>query len=269
MIIKYDTSQLKHIINDIHILTNLSLSILDTDYNTIAESSLKQEYCMVLQSIGTEKDMCQKCDKNILNKCKKSQKLEKHICHSGLYDFAMPIIKNDITVGYLVMGQVRSDMSPKKLNYSPKTDNKTLNKLKSLYDKIPYVTKESLDAVCDIIPRILLSNLVSVIYDPVTADIVKYIDKNIAKKITVNELCNKFFISKNRLYKLFNENLSNSVTSYINEKKITYAKSLIKDTNDSFYKIAEKTGIEDYTYFTKLFKKHTGLTPSEYKTGIK
>ena len=112
MIIKYNTEQLKRIIESIFYLTGVRISILDTDYNVIVNCTQKQDYCSLLQTIKDQKARCLRCDQKILKRCQSTKKMEYHICWAGLYDCSLPIIKNNSIVGFAIMGRIRSERSP-------------------------------------------------------------------------------------------------------------------------------------------------------------
>ena len=122
MVIQYNAEQLSSIIDDIFVLTGISISILDTNRREVATSKKKLEYCSLLQSITGEQRRCLQCDKKILDRCLSTKTLEHHICRAGLYDSAMPIIKDDTIVGFVIMGRVRSVESPTTVQYLPQTD---------------------------------------------------------------------------------------------------------------------------------------------------
>jgi YesN/AraC family two-component response regulator len=52
---------------------------------------------------------------------------------------------------------------------------------------------------------------------------------------------------------------------YIVSKRIGMAKNLLITSNLSLYKISEEIGYDNQLYFSRLFKKHSGITPSEYR----
>ena len=128
MIIQYDREQLKSLIRNLFALTGISISVLDADYGLLVHCSHPNDFCTLLQSVGGERENCKNCDQMILKKCSRSGKLEGHICVAGLYDSAMPIIKHDTIVGYVIMGRVRSVHSPAQLQHIPHTDAKTAEK---------------------------------------------------------------------------------------------------------------------------------------------
>lgn len=104
--------------------------------------------------------------------------------------------------------------------------------------------------------------------DPLANAILEYIRKNIKEDITVKVLCSQFHISANHLYNIFRSNLDRTVTQYITEQRMNRAKELLLTSNDPVYAIAERVGIDNYTYFCRLFRKHNGFTPTQYRKHV-
>lgn len=263
MKIKYNTEMLKHIITDLSELTGISISFLDVNFNNIIICCDENDYCSTLQKLKLLEKPCRYSDNYLLNKCKNSLQLESHICHAGLCDSAMPIIKNGILAGYIMFGRIKTNSSPKTNNYLPKNSNKeTLDKL---YQKLPYFTDSQIACLTDLLPRILFQNAIEIENDSLITEITEYIKNNLDNNLTVDQLCSRFYISKNRLYNTFFEHYNLTVNEYITEQRLEKAKELLKTTSEPIYKIAEDTGIYNYTYFCKLFKRKTGLTPTKYR----
>lgn len=64
---------------------------------------------------------------------------------------------------------------------------------------------------------------------------------------------------------VFKKETGFSIIEYFNKLKIEEAKKLIVERADSLTEIALKLGFEDYNYFSRLFKKHTGYSPKQYQ----
>ena len=265
MIIQYDREQLNRMIQNLFALTGISMSVLDADYGILAHCSHPGDFCTLLQGVDAENESCKKCDQMILKKCNRTGKLEGHICAAGLYDSAMPIVKHDTIVGYVIMGRVRSVHSPAQLQHIPHTDAKTAEKLKLLYNQLPFLSAKQLSALYDLLPSVLFDNAIRIVYDPIANDIVEYIDKHISEELSVTNICQRFHLSVNHLYNLFHENLDKTVNDYITERRIILAKRMLTTSDKTVYEIAEKVGIANYPYFCKLFKKKTGVTPSQFR----
>ena len=264
MKIKYNTETLQHIITDLSELAGLSIAFIDNNFNYLVRAYDDEDYCSKLQKLNLLEKPCFCSDNDILNKCKKSGKLESHICHAGLCDSAMPIIKNGIITGYIIFGRIRTKNSPKSNKFVSDINNKPV--LDALYQKLPYFTEKQINCLSDLLPRILFQNAIEIENDSFITEITDYIEQNLNNELTVELLCSKFFISKNRLYDAFHSHFNSTVNEYITNRRIAKAKELLKNTKEPIYKIAEDVGIENYTYFCKLFKRKTGLTPTEYRT---
>ncbi len=94
-----------------------------------------------------------------------------------------------------------------------------------------------------------------------TIQIVKeYIDENIGHKITLQMLADKFFLNKEYLSRSFKTKYSKNVTEYINKRKCEYAKTLLGAS--TVKDVAELLGFENASYFSKVYKKHMGVSPN-------
>lgn len=97
------------------------------------------------------------------------------------------------------------------------------------------------------------------------SDITDYLDRNFKEKISLDELSLKFYVNKFYLTRIFKAQTGMSITDYLLTKRITYAKTLLRYSEDSLEEIGEKCGISDAGYFSKTFKKVEGITPGEYR----
>lgn len=98
------------------------------------------------------------------------------------------------------------------------------------------------------------------------SDITAYILNNYTKSdFTVNDISNHFGISEVHLRRLFNQTLCTSPIKYINNLKLDKAKNMLKISNYSIAETAQSSGFADPYYFSRFFKKETGISPSEYR----
>lgn len=100
-------------------------------------------------------------------------------------------------------------------------------------------------------------------------DIVKYIQKNLHTALSVSAICEKYSISASRLHKLFKRRCNLGVAEYTSHIKIEQAKEIIRSKNINFTQVAEELGYSSIHYFSRQFKKMTGMTPSEYASSVK
>ncbi len=98
--------------------------------------------------------------------------------------------------------------------------------------------------------------------------IVDFMNKNISKQISLEDLSNQFSLSISKLKALFKQETGMGVIAYFTFLKITEAKRLIRESSLNFTQISEKTGFNTVHYFSKTFKEKTGITPSEYAKSV-
>ena len=94
----------------------------------------------------------------------------------------------------------------------------------------------------------------------------KYIQENIHKNISIDDIANAACITKSYMARLFKQNFGVSPLHYINQKKIDKAQLLLLTDSCNIKELAYILGYNDHSYFIRLFKKHTGMTPQEYRT---
>lgn len=94
---------------------------------------------------------------------------------------------------------------------------------------------------------------------------VQYIKNNYMKEITLEEVSKKVCVSPNYFSRMFKNELNQSFIDYLTHLRVEAAKDLILKTNKSMRDICWEVGYNDPNYFTKVFKKVTNLTPSEFK----
>ena len=94
---------------------------------------------------------------------------------------------------------------------------------------------------------------------------IEYIRKNIQRPISLNEVAQHAFLSASYLSHLFKKYLHVDFIEYVNNQKIALAQEKLSMTLTPINQISTQIGFTQTSYFTKIFKKKTGLTPSEYR----
>ncbi len=92
-----------------------------------------------------------------------------------------------------------------------------------------------------------------------------YLEEHYTEKITLEELSGHFFINKYYLTKLFKEAYGITILTYLEQKRITQAKNLLRFTAMTMEEIGEAIGMKDANYFSRRFKKIEGMSPREYR----
>jgi two-component system response regulator YesN len=94
---------------------------------------------------------------------------------------------------------------------------------------------------------------------------VMYIKDNYNKKITLDDIAGYVGISKYYFSVLFKKEQEITFSSYLNSVRIEKAKQLLKNPKTTINDIVDTIGFNDTQYFSKTFKKFTGMTVTEYR----
>ena len=98
-------------------------------------------------------------------------------------------------------------------------------------------------------------------------NIIEYINNNINKEITIDELSMLFFFDKTYIMKRFKREIKLSIHEYINDMRI-YNSLIYFSDNNYIISIAFKNGFNSLEYFSEMFKKIIGVSPIIYKKYI-
>lgn len=113
---------------------------------------------------------------------------------------------------------------------------------------------------------ILIENIKFYKYEsPIINKVIHYIRDNPENKLTLISIANYLQISPEYLSSHFKEVTNMNLGRFINQEKIEFSKHLLTSTDLSIIEISLTLNYSDQSYFSKVFKKYTGTTPSEYR----
>ncbi len=98
--------------------------------------------------------------------------------------------------------------------------------------------------------------------------ILKYIDSNYASPLSMRDVAANFYLNPSYFCKLFKEETGVTFTTYLMNKRVENAKSLMSETSMKLYDVASAVGYTNVQYFSTVFKEVEGITPSQFRSGI-
>ena len=102
-------------------------------------------------------------------------------------------------------------------------------------------------------------------YDKIVNAAVSYIDKNLANKLCITEICRAAGTNPSTLNFKFRREFNCSVGNYILYERLQKARRLLMGSSYSIEEIGRRCGFENVYYFSNTFKKHQGCAPSAYR----
>ncbi len=129
---------------------------------------------------------------------------------------------------------------------------------KNIHD-ISQIRKEMLITYCDSVKNMNTKN-----YSPITSKAVEYILTNITGSLKLNNIAEHLHVTPPHLSRIFKKETGLTITDFIHTKKIEEAKYFIKQRKMSIIEVSQLVGYDNPTYFGKVFKRITSMTPSEF-----
>ena len=92
-----------------------------------------------------------------------------------------------------------------------------------------------------------------------------FLDEHYKEKLSLEFVASHFFIDKHYLARLFKEQYGVTLVTYLQQVRITHAKRMLRFTDKSIEEIGLECGIGELNYFSRVFKKLEGVSPSEFR----
>jgi len=93
----------------------------------------------------------------------------------------------------------------------------------------------------------------------------QYVEENCSQDLTLREVAESLNISSSYLWKLFGRHMDMTFNEFLTETRMKKALLLLKNEQMKIYEISEACGYRDYRYFSSVFKKYTGMNPTDYR----
>jgi len=271
MVVNYDAQKINKLLKDFYNSTGINMDLLKDDFSYINNNSHceNNKYCKCIQNTSKGKKVCLCSDQELLERCKKTKKPEMHLCHAGLMDVAVPIIYDDIILGYIIFGQMKTDKDYSYIKNYLKSLGLDTELMNEYFNEIPFFDSSKIQSISNIasmlVKHILLENMLKPDFDEKIQKAVNFIDENLEKELSIQVISKKVNVSKSVLYKRFHDCFKCTISEYINNKRIDKSVEFLKNTDLSMEEISQKVGFSSASYYGKIFKKQKGIAPLKYK----
>lgn len=275
MNVVYNNTQLLNLISNIYELTGIWINIHELSGKDIQIRNAHTEFCRAINDIPEGHARCVACDANAAEQCRQRREAYHYRCHAGICETLIPIVDAGEIISYLGFGQLLDDSpmeeqwkrSRETLGWYP-GDPETLHRK---FLKIRQYPASKTSALTEIL-KILASHegFSNAVTSAQYSDLQRleiYISQHYAEKLPLKTITADLNFGATKLCELAKE-LSNghSLTWLIALYRICAAQKLLIATDMPISEIALMVGYDDYNYFTKVFKKIAGITPSKYRS---
>jgi AraC-like DNA-binding protein/ligand-binding sensor protein len=235
--------------------------------------------CRMIRGTPEGQRRCEACDRRQHGRAAAAGKPFLYTCHAGFYDIAVPVLVQDEHVATISSGQVLREAPSddgfaalrKRLNWL----DVSTERLRKAYDRAPWIPREQLRHVmrlveiftrqmCDSSWRI--RELEASLGHPSIARARAYIEANFRDpRLQLADVAAAVDLSTAHLSHLFHQEVGVTFTSYVQSRRITEAKHLLRHTGRSVTGICFACGFNSLTHFNRVFRKGEGCSPSQYR----
>ena len=273
MISTFDVQSLDKLLKDFYAVVGIRISIFDDNFKLVTE--YPQEAPAFCRNIRRTKEglaACHECDKAACQNAKKLRGPHIYTCHAGITEAITPIQIGGGVLGYAILAHMLPvEGYEEAASYACTLAEKYGVKRAESQSAVYGITKKSIEEInsavhiLDAIASYLyMKNLVQWRNDDISANIERFINSNLNERLNSNIICKRFNCSRSSLYKLSLNAFGMGIMKYIAFCRIKRAKEMLL-SGESIARTAESCGFGEYNYFCKVFKKSTGLSPSEYR----
>lgn len=270
MDISFDRASLEEIMTNFYNLTKIRIVIYNERFEKILSvPEYDCDFCTALRS-SVLNNRCTDCDKRARLECLKTNSIYIYTCHAGLIEAISPIKMNGIILGYIMLGQIveRSEKKKKQREILSYVEEYTKKDMEEEFGRLTTKSKKQIEAAANIMEAcacyIWANQLVKVNEECLSALISRYINNNLTKDLSAEALCDRFGISRNKLYKISRDSFGMGIAAYVRNQRVKNASCMLR-SGCTVADAAISSGFGDYNYFSEIFKKATGVLPSKYK----
>lgn len=270
MNVEFNEEKIRKTLRDFYNATGIDMDLLKTDFSPACGYPLhNNDYCRAIQRTAAGSCACRQSDSRLLEKCRDTKTIQTHICHAGLVDVAIPLLYDGAVIGYIIFGRMKPDRDLSRLQTYLSGLGLEPGHAEALYNDIPFYDESRIRSVSGIaemvVKYILLENMLSPAMDSGVDRAAAYIREHLSGDLSLQALSRNAGISKSALYSGFHQRYGCTVNSYIKAQRVERSTALLTGTNLSVEEISQRTGFSSASYYSKIFKAQTGLSPLQYR----
>lgn len=270
MTVEFDTQKIQSALQDFYNATGIDMELVKSDFTSATHTNRPRcRYCAAVQSTPAGIRACRLSDRALLEKCAATGQSHSCICHAGLVDVVIPIMYDTQIIGYLIFGRMKPNLDFSFLEEYVISLGLDAEKAKSYYAQLPFYDAERIQSVSNIATLLCKYILLENMLRPNSSDSVEkataYIQDNLQKNLSIQNISRGAGISKSVLYKVFHQHFQCTVSDYIKAKRVEHSLSLLTETDLSMEEVSQHIGFSSASYYSKVFKTQMGISPLQYR----
>ncbi|NLJ41471.1 MAG: helix-turn-helix domain-containing protein [Clostridiales bacterium] len=270
--IQVNQNKMEKLMRAFYTLTGIRIVLFDNGFTEIM--SYPAGDCEFCKSMRKNPEFLQKCidsDNMAFKACKKNNIPIIYVCHAGFTEAVVQLYSEDKIVGYFMFGQIIPHETAKHTRMKLAQiclENGAPDLLETIFT-MSGKSEEEIRAAATILESLSVyvwsGRIVTLPRKQFLEILDDYIEDNLDRPITSQDICSYFGFGRTYLYKLASRYLGGSISTYVRRCRIRKACQLLTETEIPITEIAFKTGFCDYNYFSRCFRAEEGVTASHYR----
>lgn len=270
-----NSDKLKRLLTSLYLIAGIQTNIYDKNAVDIQLFGNHADFCRVMNASPAGHERCLKCDREGVRRCAETRKPYRYRCHAGLWEVIIPIFDSGEPVAFLAFGQLLDD-APYREQWNTTLASLSwydgdMLELRDCFWRLIRMSESKRRAYEDVLYALTsYIQLERIIRSAELSDeqrLLDYIDKHYMEKLSLKKISGELHMGTTKLCAVAKKiSGDGSVTKLTAQRRVDKAKLLLANRSLSVAEIAERVGFSDYNYFTKIFKKTVGVTPSEFRT---
>lgn len=267
-----------------HNSTDIPLELRDTNGETLLSFTGEFKYCSMVREACGDRSFCGRMHNEGASLSDELNDGYVFSCPAGLVHFIVPVRMPEGEKYHILAGPVAMDYPDISVidsvirGYSLPMDIR--QKLYAALNSIPIVEPMRIQHLSKLLFA-LVDNLTAVTFEketglpegyseapvaiPIVQKAVSYIDSHYNETIRLEHVAAYVGLNPSYLSTIFKRELKINFSNYLTQKRIEEACKLLLRSNHSLSDIASEVGFENQSYFSQIFRDHTGMSPKEYR----
>lgn len=245
----------------------------DGDMLNVGLNQPDSQYCQLIQDRLFGIDACLKTDQQKRDESALLHSMICYRCHAGLMEAIMPIYSDGHLLGFVAIGQFRSNEEIPEDIAQKWACKHGSNEIEQAYACLPCVPQEQIDHILGLfsvlVEYIVSQRMVGLSGSQLLQEIMTYMESNVHRDISLAEVADAVGKSTSTVSHLFTHKLNRSFKQVLTQIRLDKAEELMSaDPNIKLKDIAAKVGYADGLYFSRIYRKSRGSPPSRFAKGM-
>lgn len=274
MDILFDEKRLLQLVTNLYILTGITANILDPEGKDIHLFKDHPPFCRAINALPEGHQRCVRCDMWKVKNYNAEKGFQFYRCHAGICEAVLPLYDKQQPLAYLVFGCFL-DETPMEEQWE-RTRSRVewypggADALREAFFQFRQYTSQQLRAYSETLEAlsayIRLQGMILRTEQTDLQRLEQYLEQHYMEKLSLDSIARQLHIGRTKLCGLAKELSGGHTLSWlIARKRIDAAKLLLLQSSSTVSAVAERVGISDYNYFSKVFRSVTGTTPSDFR----